>query len=194
MTVMALLLMAALPSMSGWLRNTRVRNAAESVQMGLQRARMEAVRRNQNVTFWLVSGSDERNVDNSCALSSAAGSWVISLSNPANKCATAPSMTDDPMIVETHAAGDGGSGVTVAATAVDASAANCVRFNGFGQVVGSRDPAGRQLPVADADRDGRSHSCQRRCAPSARRRVRRAAAFACATATSPSSDPRACPP
>ena len=137
MTVMALLLMAALPSMSGWLRNTRVRNAAESVQMGLQRARMEAVRRNQNVTFWLVSGSDERNVDNSCALSSAAGSWVISLSNPATKCATAPSMTDDPMIVETHAAGDGGSGVTVAATAADASAANCVRFNGFGQVVGS---------------------------------------------------------
>lgn len=135
MTVMALLLAAAVPSVAGWLRNTRVRNAADAVHLGLQRARTEALRRNVNVTFWLVSGADERIVDNNCALSSAAGSWVISLTNPAGKCATAPSPTAAPGIVETHAAGDGGSGVTVLAQTSAAAAANCVRFNGFGQVV-----------------------------------------------------------
>lgn len=135
MTVLALLLAAAVPSVAGWMRNTRVRNAAEALQMGLQRARAEALRRNVNVTFWLVSGSDERTVDNSCALSSASGSWVISLSDPAGHCATSPSPTTAPMIVETHAVGDGGSGVTVLAQSAAAAAAQCVRFNGFGQVV-----------------------------------------------------------
>lgn len=140
MTVMALLLAAAVPSVAGWLRNTRVRNAADAVHLGLQRARTEALRRNVNVTFWLVSGADERIVDNNCALSSAAGSWVISLSNPAGSCATAPSPTAAPGIVETHAVGDGGSGVMVVAQTSAAAAATCVRFNGFGQVVDATTP------------------------------------------------------
>ena len=135
MTIMALLLAVAVPSVAGWMRNTRVRNAAEAMQLGLQRARTEALRRNVNVTFWLVSGADERIVDNSCALSSTAGSWVISLSDPAGHCATAPSPTAAPGIVETHPVGDGGSGVTVVAQTSAAAAASCVRFNGFGQVV-----------------------------------------------------------
>jgi type IV fimbrial biogenesis protein FimT len=140
MTVLALLLAAAAPSVAGWMRNTRVRNTAEALQMGLQRARAEALRRNVNVTFWLVAGSDERTVDNSCALSSASGSWVISVSDPTGHCATAPDPTTSPMIVETHAVGDGGGGVTVAALSAASAAARCVRFNGFGQVVDAAVP------------------------------------------------------
>ena len=140
MTVLALLLAAAVPSVAGWLRNTRVRNAAESMQSGLQRARTEALRRNTNMTFWLVSGADERVVDNTCALSSAAGSWVISVSDPTGKCATAADPTIAPAIVEVHAAGDGGSGATVVANTSAAAAAKCVRFNGFGQVVDATTP------------------------------------------------------
>ena len=143
MAILALLLAAAAPSVTGWMRNTRVRNTAEALQMGLQRARAEALRRNANVTFWLVSGSDERIVDNSCALSSASGSWVISLSDPTGHCATAPDPTISPMIVETHAVGDGGSGVTVLSQSATPSAAQCVRFNGFGQIVDAT------LPPAD---------------------------------------------
>ncbi len=134
LTVFVLLVGAAVPSMGDWLRNTRVRNAAESMQAGLQKARTEAIRSNDTVTFWLVSGADERSVDASCALSSVAGSWVVGRDDPTGQCDTAPSPTVVPMIVEVHAAGDGGSGVTVAAANVGAAAATCVRFNGFGRV------------------------------------------------------------
>jgi type IV fimbrial biogenesis protein FimT len=135
--VIALLLLAVTPSLSEWARNLRVRNATESVLAGLQKARSEALRRNQSVSFWLVSLADERTVDNSCALSTSSGSWVISQNDPSGACATAPDPATPPMIVDTHAAGDGANGVTVAATAADGTAAKCVRFNGFGQVVSS---------------------------------------------------------
>ena len=140
LAIFAVLLASALPSMSEWIRNTKVRNATEAIHAGLQRARAEALRRNVNVTFWLVSVTDERKMDNNCNKSSSSGSWVISLNDPAGKCATAASTTVDPMIIEAHAAGDGGSGVTVVATSSAAAAAQCVRFNGFGQVVPSTVP------------------------------------------------------
>ena len=140
LAVLALLAFAVLPLVADWLRNTRVRNSAESIQNGLQKARNEALRRNQNITFWLVSQSDERIVDNNCALSSSSGSWVISVSNPSGLCATQPDNATAPMIVETHAAGDGGSGVAVVAAASDGSASSSVTFNGFGQVVQASSP------------------------------------------------------
>jgi type IV fimbrial biogenesis protein FimT len=135
LTVIVLLLAAVAPSVSDWVHNTEVRNAAESIQSGLQKARTEALRSNEPVTFWLVSGADQRNVDNSCALSSSAGSWVVSRNDPTGACATAPSTTVVPMVVETHAAGDGATDVIVAAAAADGTASQCVRFNGFGRVV-----------------------------------------------------------
>ena len=135
LTVFVLLLGAAVPSMTEWLRNTRVRNAAESMQAGLQKARTEAIRSNDTVTFWLVTGADERKVDATCTLASTAGSWVVSGDDPSGSCNTAPSPTVAPKIVETHAAGDGGGGVTVVAANVGGAAASCVRFNGFGRVV-----------------------------------------------------------
>jgi len=140
LAVFAVLAAAAVPSVGQWIRNTKVRNTAESVLSGLQRARAEAIRRNVNVSFWMVAGADERVLNNGCALSSASGSWVVGINNPAGKCASAVSSTVDPMVLESHAAGDGGGSVTVAALAADGSAAQCVRFNGFGQVVNSTTP------------------------------------------------------
>lgn len=46
-----------LPSYRTWVQNTQIRNAAESIQNGLQRARAEAVGRNTNVEFVLL-GAD----------------------------------------------------------------------------------------------------------------------------------------
>ncbi|HWH82005.1 MAG TPA: GspH/FimT family pseudopilin [Burkholderiaceae bacterium] len=138
LTVLAVLLGAVAPSVGTWMRNLRIRNAAESVQNGLQRARMEALRRNQTVMFSLVTASGPAALDNTCALSSNSASWVISLDSPALQCAAALSSTGTPALIEKAAAGVGSAGVTVAALQADNSTvANSVTFNGFGRVVGT---------------------------------------------------------
>lgn len=55
--VLAVLMGLAVPSFQIWLQNSQIRNAAESIQNGLQRARAEAVGRNTNVEFVLGAGS-----------------------------------------------------------------------------------------------------------------------------------------
>ncbi len=52
--IMAIVLAAAMPAYATWIQNTHIRNAAESILLGLQRARAEAVVRNTNVEFILV--------------------------------------------------------------------------------------------------------------------------------------------
>jgi type IV fimbrial biogenesis protein FimT len=59
--IMGILMATAMPSVGDWIRNTKVRNAAESIQNGMQQARSEAVRRNRPVSFNLVS-----TLDNTC--------------------------------------------------------------------------------------------------------------------------------
>jgi type IV fimbrial biogenesis protein FimT len=65
--VLGVLASIAVPSFQAWIRNTQIRNAAESITNGLQRARAEAVSRNTNTSF--VMGTDS--------------SWTISVVNPA---------------------------------------------------------------------------------------------------------------
>ena len=48
-TLLALMMMLAAPSISIWLQNLKVRNVGESIVNGLQLARMEAIRRNTRV-------------------------------------------------------------------------------------------------------------------------------------------------
>lgn len=55
--IMAILGAIALPSFQVWLQNSQIRNAAESISNGLQRARAEAVARNINVEFILSTDS-----------------------------------------------------------------------------------------------------------------------------------------
>ena len=57
LAVLAVLIGIALPSFSSWLRNIEIRNAAESVLNGVQRARAEAVGRNASVAFVLSENS-----------------------------------------------------------------------------------------------------------------------------------------
>ncbi len=134
MTIISLALLTAMPSIGGWIRNTQVRNTALSIQAGLVQARTEAVRRNQSVRFSLVSLTDTAVMDNSCALSSSGVSWVVSLSDPATKCALDPSDTDAPRIINKQAGGVGGRNVVVSAVQADNTAASSVTFNGFGRV------------------------------------------------------------
>lgn len=66
--IMAILAGLAMPSFQTWLQNAQIRNAAESIQNGLQRARAEAVGRNTNVEFVL----------------GVASSWVVRVAGGAN--------------------------------------------------------------------------------------------------------------
>lgn len=139
--IAALLMFAVVPDIAAWMRNSQVRNATESVLQGLQRARNEAVRRNTSVRFTLVSLSDPKVMDASCAASSTSGSWVVSLANPVGKC-DQPS-TVDPFIVDSHAVGDGGRNAIVSAFQADGTtAATTVTFDAFGRVT-SPNPIGR---------------------------------------------------
>ncbi|WP_411879007.1 GspH/FimT family pseudopilin [Polaromonas sp. YR568] len=143
--VLALLLAVGVPSMAEWVRNTHVRNLAETIQNGLQKARTESLRRNKVVTFWMVTPATGI-PDATCTLSAASGSWVISLDDPSGKCNLDPSATTAPRLIEVYGAGSSATGVTVTGLASDgATAAKSVSFNGFGQTVST----GTQLARID---------------------------------------------
>lgn len=55
--ILAILASFAMPSFNVWLQNAQIRNAAESISNGLQRARAEAVSRNADVEFVVSADS-----------------------------------------------------------------------------------------------------------------------------------------
>lgn len=101
--IMAILLSLAMPSFQAWLQNTQIRNAAESIQNGLQRARAEAVGRNTNVEFVLGTGS----------------SWVVKLAGGAN--------------IESRPSSEGSRDVTVAVAPAGATTVTFNNFGGVVQ-------------------------------------------------------------
>jgi type IV fimbrial biogenesis protein FimT len=72
--VLGILLAIAAPSFNRFMRNIEVRNAAESILSGIQRARAEAVGRNTNVSFTLSNDS----------------SWTVSVVAPAAQIESRP--------------------------------------------------------------------------------------------------------
>lgn len=132
-TVLALLIAAGIPSMGEWIQSVRVRNTAEVAVTGLQKARNEAMKRNQIVTFWLVGPAGTAKPDASCELSASSAAWVVSLDDPTGKCDVAASATTAPRIVETWGPGATASGIVVTAVDQDDNEATSVRFNAYGQ-------------------------------------------------------------
>lgn len=139
MTVMAVLLAAVAPSIGSWMVNTRQRSVAEAVLTGLQKARLEAIRRNQTVSFWLVASSDPTQFDATCAPSSTSGSWVISVAAPTGKCSNDPSVKV-PEFFSFHAAGKSTSEITISALDASSNAASSLKFDALGVVVASGNP------------------------------------------------------
>jgi type IV fimbrial biogenesis protein FimT len=154
LAVLGILIASALPSIGGWIRATHVRNLAETTQAGLQKARMEAMRRNQVVTFWLVSPATTARPDSTCALSASSAAWVISIDNPASSCGTAPSTTTLPRIVEVYGPGKGAEGIAVAAVDADGNPATSISFNGYGQSVRTGTPIAN-IDIAHPDASAR---------------------------------------
>jgi type IV fimbrial biogenesis protein FimT len=135
MALVAVLLFAVAPEVTSMVANSRIRSTAESLQQGLQTARNEALRRNRDVTLWLTTTNATGTLDNTCALSSTARGWVVSLDDPAGNCAAASSTTAAPFLVEKAVGGGTSSNVTVTALQTDnATAATRIVFDGFGRV------------------------------------------------------------
>lgn len=133
LAILGVALMAAVPSIREWINNLAVRNAAESMKSGLERARSEAVRRNTPVTFWLVADSS-RSLTNACVLSGSGPSWVVALQDPAGQCGAEPSVQAAPFIVDRWAVSEGARGAEVTSEDNTGAAADRVEFNSLGQV------------------------------------------------------------
>lgn len=149
--ILALLMVALIPNVGAWMKNTQIRNAAESIEVGIQQARLEAVRRNKNVRFTLVALANPAVMNNTCAASSTAASWVVSLDDPDGKCGTAA--TSSPFVIASHPAGDGSAKATVTATDSTGVAASSLTFDAMGRVV-SAGPIAKvvvSLSTGDAD-------------------------------------------
>lgn len=185
LSIVALLIAAVAPSVTAWLVDIRIRGLAESLVNGLQTARNEAVRRNQNIGFYLVSSTDGM-LTSSCTLSSSSGSWVVSAQSPVSHCTDTPSATTAPMIVATFSAG-GQASSSLAVTGLqtnESTAANMVTFNGFGRVVNSTG-LGR-IDVKSATSASRYRTLQVMISPTGSIRM-------CDPAVTSASDPRICP-
>lgn len=117
--VIGILATLGLPSYRIWIENTKIRTAAESIQTGLQKARVEAIKRNVRVQFVLGANS----------------AWTVS-------CVTAAQCADlVGGIVETRSASDGSS-ANISVTATPAGSTTIVFTN-----LGTVSPASAIAPV-----------------------------------------------
>lgn len=113
--VLGVLMGLGMPSFLAMMRNAEIKNAAESLVNGIQRARSEAVARNANVQFVMSAGN----------------SWTVDY-------VTKPVSTDP--VLDQRAGKEGASNVTTTALASDGTtAATRITFNNVGQVVANGD-------------------------------------------------------
>ena len=145
--ILGLLVALGAPSFAVWIRNVQIRNAAEAVQNGMQVARMEALRRNERVSFWIVSPTDPRVLDNSCTRNASGTSWVVSRDDPDSLCGTDASDTTAPRIIQKKAGGEGSLYAAIVASDTDDAATSCITFNGFGRPEASCSDAGANKPI-----------------------------------------------
>jgi type IV fimbrial biogenesis protein FimT len=126
-TLLAILMMLAVPEFNTWINNTRVRSVAESLQNGMRVAQAEAVRRNRTVAFFLTN--DEPSV--AAVPAANGGNWGVRTVAVVGLDAVAE-------FVRGAAINEGntsvaGTGVVIAATNPAAAPAIC--FNAAGQQV-----------------------------------------------------------
>lgn len=119
--ILAILAAVAVPSFQTWLLNSQVRNAAESISNGLQRARAEAVGRNTDVEFVLSADS----------------SWVVRVAGGAD--------------IETRSSSEGSKSVTVSAVDAGSTPATTVTYNGFGGIKATNADASTPFTQVDVD-------------------------------------------
>lgn len=144
LVILVIAILAVAPVVATQLRSMQIRNGAESILSGLQRARAEAISRNVNVRFTVVS-----NLTDGCTAASNSGSWIVSLDDPAGGCDPPYDETVTPRVILVHDARDGNTNAAVAVRQVNGTtAATNVTFNGLGRVVTPTGAIGR-IEVTD---------------------------------------------
>jgi type IV fimbrial biogenesis protein FimT len=154
-TIVGILFIMGIPSFKSWIQNTQIRTATEAIQNGIEVARAEAVRRNTLVRFQLTSS-----VNNSCAITTASGNWVVSLDDPSGSCASAKlneafpindaANNPAPRIIQIRQGGEGSANTVVASQEVGAGAHiynGSITFNGMGRVSTASVTAGDSIQI-----------------------------------------------
>ena len=129
-SVVGILTALAMPNYRTWIQNTRIRTATESIQTGLQKARIEAVKRNAQVEFVLGANA----------------AWSIGCVNPVADL-DGDGIPDCPAIIEQKTVSEGAS-ATTAIVAVPAGATTIV-FTNLGTVLPS--PPALSVPFTQLD-------------------------------------------
>lgn len=113
-SILGILVAIAIPAMSGWLANTRVRTTAQSLLNGMQLAKAEAIRNNQRVRF---------------SLDGVGGAWMVRRS--IGSCNFDD--TDAATLVQAYTTTSQNAGASVEAVTDQGSAATTIIFgpNGF---------------------------------------------------------------
>ncbi|MBK6676964.1 MAG: GspH/FimT family pseudopilin [Rhodocyclaceae bacterium] len=122
-TILGILVALAMPAIGDWLLNTRLRNAAESIQNGLQMARNEAVRCNVPVEFMLDPAYDS--------------SWTIQAAYPALPTPCRDAIPQWP-IIQSRPAEEGSKNALLDPTPANATT---VTFDGLGRRVAANADA-----------------------------------------------------
>jgi type IV fimbrial biogenesis protein FimT len=113
LSILAILVTLASPTLAEWIRNARLRSTAEALRSGLQQARAEAIRLNTGTRLQFVT-----TLASDCALSATGTYWVINAGlaqTPAGACGSAPSATAAPFVIGSSTT-TGRTGVTITST------------------------------------------------------------------------------
>lgn len=133
MAIIGIVMAVAIPSYQAWMQNTRIRTVAESILNGMQLARAEAVRRNTNVGFYLMT-----TLDSSCADSSTDSNWLVSIQDPNGLCDSAVSDAVAPQILQKRSSQEDAAGVVTLTTLPSVPApATSVIFTPLGRTTNS---------------------------------------------------------
>jgi len=120
MAVFALLVVMAAPSMFQFNANSKVLGTAELFFASAQKARTEAIRRNETVELFLTDQTPNASSVNTSGLTTTGPNWIIR---------TAPAASEsEHAFIEAKAATDGGGGSSV----VIGASASAIRFNALG--------------------------------------------------------------
>ncbi|WP_373716028.1 GspH/FimT family pseudopilin [Roseateles sp.] len=133
-TVSILVIMSAvaLPSLSAWISNSRMRAVADALLAGLRLAQTEAQRRSNNVVFFITSSQA---CDTNAAAASSGAYWQARLVPDALQ-------SIDAQAVQCGALGDVSAGVTITASA------NALCFGADGRQKTLATPAGLTVSCA----------------------------------------------
>jgi type IV fimbrial biogenesis protein FimT len=137
LVVLSLLLFAVAPGIGSLIANARMRSVADTIQVGLQSARMEAMRRNVAIRFEMMTQNANGEIDGSCAAAATGAAWVVSQDGAAGACDSPFSQTNAPRIADRRAAGLAAQGMTIQGTDAGGAAASLVVFDSLGQAQGA---------------------------------------------------------